>query len=73
MLASNYLVESRAGEALSSPALYSVIPKWVPKYQRGQNPVERACAICASQQRFAIALVSRVIAARFVKNDKQLA
>lgn len=56
MLASDYLVESRAGEALISPALSLVIPKSRRKYQRGRNPVERACAI---------ALVSR-----YAKDDK---
>lgn len=45
MLASNYLVESRAGEALISPALSSVIPKSRSKYQRRRNPVEKSFRI----------------------------
>lgn len=73
MLASNYLVESRAGEALISPALSSVIPKSRAKYQRRQNPVEWACAICALQQRFTIARVTLADAARYVKSDEQRA
>jgi hypothetical protein len=41
MLASDYLVESRADEALVSSALSLVIPKSGLKYQLRQNPVER--------------------------------
>ena len=62
MLASNYLVESRAVEALISPALYSVIPKSERNVQRRLNPVEKS---------FAIARVTLAAGSQYVKNDRR--
>lgn len=45
MLASDYLVESRADEALVSSALSLVIPKSGLKYQLRQNPVEEEATV----------------------------